>query len=37
VEPLFVAAFGYLILEAVAAAGFEPVYSYARNYITDLG
>lgn len=32
-----VAAVGYLILEAVAAAGFEPVYSYARNYISDLG
>ena len=31
------AAVGYLILEAVAAAGFEPVYSYARNYISDLG
>jgi hypothetical membrane protein len=32
-----VAAVGYLILEAVTAAGFEPVYSYARNYISDLG
>jgi hypothetical membrane protein len=32
-----VAAVGYLVLEAVAAAGFEPVYSYARNYISDLG
>ncbi len=32
-----VAALGYLILEAVAAAGFEPAYSYARNYISDLG
>lgn len=31
------AAVGYLILEAVAAAGFEPVYSYARNDISDLG
>jgi hypothetical membrane protein len=32
-----VAAVGYLILEAVAAAGFSPAYSYARNYISDLG
>lgn len=32
-----VAAVGYLVLEAVAAAGFEPVYSYARNYISELG
>ena len=32
-----VAAVGYLVLEAVAAAAFEPVYSYARNYISDLG
>jgi hypothetical membrane protein len=32
-----VAAVGYLILEAVAAAGFEPAYSYTRNYISDLG
>ncbi len=32
-----VAAVGYLVLEAVAAAGFEPVYSYAHNYISDLG
>lgn len=32
-----VAAVGYLILEAVAAAGYEPVYSYARNYISELG
>ena len=32
-----VAALGYLILEGVAAAGFEPAYSYARNYISDLG
>jgi hypothetical membrane protein len=31
------AAVGYLILEAVAAAGFEPSYSYARDYISDLG
>ena len=32
-----VAAGGYLLLEAVAAAGFEPAYSYANNYISDLG
>ena len=32
-----VAAGGYLVLEAVAAAGFEPAYSYARDYISDLG
>ena len=32
-----VAAVGYLILEAAAAAGFKPSYSYARNYISDLG
>jgi hypothetical membrane protein len=32
-----VGAVGYLVLEAVAAAGFEPVYSYAHNYISDLG
>ncbi|OBH53527.1 DUF998 domain-containing protein [Mycobacterium sp. E2479] len=32
-----VAAVGYLVLEAVAAAGFEPTYSYARDYISDLG
>ena len=32
-----VAAVGYLILEAVAAASFAPGYSYARNYISDLG
>jgi hypothetical membrane protein len=32
-----VAAVGYLILEAVAAAGFAPAYSYAHNYISDLG
>ncbi|SPM39407.1 Uncharacterized membrane protein, partial [Mycobacterium numidiamassiliense] len=32
-----VAAVGYLILEAVAAAGVVPAYSYARNYISDLG
>ncbi|GLE52718.1 DUF998 domain-containing protein [Mycobacterium montefiorense] len=32
-----VAAIGYLALEAVAAAGFEPGYSYAHNYISDLG
>ena len=28
---------GYLILEAIAAASFRPPYSYARNYISDLG
>jgi hypothetical membrane protein len=27
----------YLILEAVAAAAFRPHYSYARNFISDLG
>jgi hypothetical membrane protein len=32
-----VAAIGYLVLEAAAAAGFEPGYSYAHNYISDLG
>jgi hypothetical membrane protein len=32
-----VAAVGYLGLEAAAAAGFRPAYSYARNYISDLG
>jgi hypothetical membrane protein len=32
-----VAAVGYLILEAAAATGCEPAYSYARNYISDLG
>ena len=32
-----VAAVEYLVLEAVAAAGFEPAYSYARNSISDLG
>jgi hypothetical membrane protein len=32
-----VAAVGHLILEAIAAAVFEPVYSYARNYVSDLG
>jgi hypothetical membrane protein len=32
-----VAAVGYLTLEAVAAASFSPSYSYARNYISDLG
>jgi hypothetical membrane protein len=32
-----VAAVGYLLLEAVAAAGFVPAYSYTRNYISDLG
>ncbi len=28
---------GYLILEAIAAAGFEPSYDYATHYISDLG
>lgn len=28
---------GYLVLEAIAAAGFRPHYSYAHNYISDLG
>ncbi len=32
-----VAATAYLVLEAVAAASFEPCYSYARDYISDLG
>jgi hypothetical protein len=32
-----VAAVGYLVLEAIAAAGFEPAYNYARDYISDLG
>jgi hypothetical membrane protein len=32
-----VAAVGYLVLEAVAAASFEPGYSYARDLISDLG
>ncbi len=32
-----VAAVGYLILEAAAAANFEPSYSYAHDYISDLG
>jgi hypothetical membrane protein len=27
----------YLILEAVAAEAFRPHYSYAHNYISDLG
>lgn len=31
------AAVGYLALEAIAAASFSPGYSYARNYISDLG
>ncbi|OBA58413.1 hypothetical protein A5647_21125 [Mycobacterium sp. 1100029.7] len=31
------AAVGYLVLEAIAAAGFTPGYSYAHNYISDLG
>ena len=28
---------GYLTLEAIAAASFRPQYSYAHNYIGDLG
>ena len=28
---------GYLTLEAIAAASFRPPYSYAHNYISDLG
>jgi len=28
---------GYLTLEALAAAAYLPAYSYARNYISDLG
>jgi hypothetical membrane protein len=28
---------GYLLLEAFAAAGYRPHYSYADNYISDLG
>jgi hypothetical membrane protein len=32
-----IAAVGYLVLEAVAAAGFRPGYSYTHNYISDLG
>jgi hypothetical membrane protein len=31
------AALSYVILEAVAAAAFRPHYSYARNFISDLG
>lgn len=31
------AGLGYLILEAIAAAGFRPHYSYAHNFISDLG
>jgi hypothetical membrane protein len=31
-----VAPVGYLILEAFAAAGFEPTYSYAHDYVSDL-
>jgi hypothetical membrane protein len=27
----------YLLCEAIASAAFEPNYSYARNYISDLG
>lgn len=32
-----VAGVSYLVLEAVAADAFRPRYSYARNYISDLG
>jgi hypothetical membrane protein len=32
-----VAAVGYLLLEAVAAADYQPAYSYTNNYISDLG
>ena len=32
-----VAAAGYLILEAIAAASLGPAYSYTRNYISDIG
>lgn len=32
-----VAALGYLMLEAIAAAGFRPHYSYAHDFISDLG
>jgi len=32
-----VAAVGYVLLEAISAAGFEPDYSYLHNYISDLG
>lgn len=32
-----VAGGAYLVLEAVAAAAFRPHYSYADNYISDLG
>jgi hypothetical membrane protein len=32
-----VGAVGYLLLEAFAAAGYRPHYSYADNYISDLG
>lgn len=32
-----VAAAGYLVLEAVAAHGARPHYSYTRDYISDLG
>jgi hypothetical membrane protein len=33
----FTAGLAYLTLEAVAAAAFRPHYSYARNFISDLG
>lgn len=31
------AALGYLVLEAIAAVSFGSAYSYAHNYISDLG
>lgn len=33
----FSAGLAYVTLEAVAAAAFQPHYSYARNFISDLG
>lgn len=33
----FAGSFAYLTLEAVAAAAFRPPYSYARNFVSDLG
>ena len=33
----FSAGLAYLMLEAIAAAAFRPHYSYARNFISDLG
>ena len=32
-----VAALGYLLLEALTPARYEPAYSYSSNYISDLG